>query len=336
MFKNLLQLKMVLLISTFFSFSLPNIAQSIALDKDKKALLKALKENDIPAIQKLAKKIYHYDFKFSNDVKKVKPLLLAIHDDWNDIAMQLIIDNVGLDDTDNGQTALMYACSYMRLNLVSMLLNKGLNPNQLDNNGRSMLASIGNMAIWDGPAEGYDKIRYAIADALIKHGANVNSQDQPIFNFCDNIALLKLLIKHGADYKIALKKDNILSKIPIDSTTTLLHFAASRGNKDVINYLIDLGLYVNQLNGYGWTPLHFAAYEKNFSTVEALLQKGADKTIKTTKAYQCFAYNTYSPKYESDLTPYDVATHDIVVSAHYNTMYKMQLDSMLIKLKVAK
>ncbi len=331
MIKSLPPLKIFFLASIPFVLSLEATAQSISLDKDKQALVNALEEKNIPVIQKLAKKIYHYDLKISDDVKKVKPLLLAIHDGWNDIAMQLIIDNVGLNDTNNGQTALMYACSYMRSDIVPMLLNKGLNPNQLDNNGKSILASIGNLALWNGPAGGYDKLRYVIADALIKHGANVNSKDQPIFQFCNDLALLKLLIKHGADYKATLKQDNIFSKIPIDTKTTLLHFAAVSGNKEVINYLLDLGLSVNKANGYGWTPLHFAAYEKNFAAVEVLLQKGADKTIKTTKPYQCFAYSRPFTKYESDLTPYD-----IVVSSHYNTMHKKQLDTLLIKLKMTK
>lgn len=334
MHKHLPQLKLTFLILIFFIFSFQLSVKSMPLDKDKQALVKALEENNIPAIKKLTRKIYHYDMNFNNDVKQVKPLLLAIHDGWNDIAMQLIIDKVGLNDNDKGQTVLTYACSYMRLDIIKMLLSKGLNPNQLDDNGKSILASIGDMAIWDGPAGGYDKIRYAIANLLIKHGANVNSKDQPIFKFCTNLDLLKLLIHAGADYEVSPQRASILSKIPIDSKTTLLHFAASDGNKAIIDYLIELGLSVNQPNEYGWTPLHFGAYAKNLSTVDALLQKSADKTIKTIRSYQCLAYNIISPLYDIGLTPYDIATHDIVVTAHYNAIYKKQFDTILLKLKI--
>ena len=54
--------------------------------------------------------------------------------------------------------------------------------------------------------------------------------------------------------------------------------AASHPNEDWIKYYIDKGEYINQINEkqFSYTPLHYAALNKNIEVAKQLLQNGAD------------------------------------------------------------
>jgi len=60
---------------------------------------------------------------------------------------------------------------------------------------------------------------------------------------------------------------------------TLLHFAAINGSKEVLNYLIGLGIDINYKNVHGETALHYLAVKENLADMELLIKAGADPRL---------------------------------------------------------
>ena len=59
-----------------------------------------------------------------------------------------------------------------------------------------------------------------------------------------------------------------------------LHFAASEGRSNIVDYLLKYGADVNIIRNDGASPLHFAASEGHSNTVEYLLKFGADVNVR--------------------------------------------------------
>jgi len=131
-----------------------------------------------------------------------------------------------------------------------------------------------------------------IAKLLIDGGANVN---EPLLNFssqslhvvgasplmvavsCNNLAIVKLLIKNNADVNQSTALTPLNSpNYEFNSGMTPMHYAALSGSDDCIKELIKNNANLNPLNGLDETPLFLAAQKCNVSTVEILLQHGAD------------------------------------------------------------
>ena len=64
-------------------------------------------------------------------------------------------------------------------------------------------------------------------------------------------------------------------------TFNALQAAASGGNEDVINYLLDLGLDINAQTANGWTPLFIAARDGQAEAAKLLVFRQADLNIQT-------------------------------------------------------
>ena len=125
--------------------------------------------------------------------------------------------------------------------------------------------------------------RISPAEALLKAGADPNVRSKrrrrlsPLYLARRNLAMTKLLLKHGADVK---SQDDI--------GFTALHWAANNGVPSVIDALVEggadlearsSGLSVNGIDFEGFTPLHTAAYYK-VGTMVALLDKGGSINVK--------------------------------------------------------
>ena len=114
--------------------------------------------------------------------------------------------------------------------------------------------------------------------ALIKKGAEVNSRNSyggtalMIAAKRGFFSIVKALIENGAN-------PNAVMSPPKDphQTYTALHTAAQEGHNEIVDLLIRAGSNVNASTGYGETPLISAALYGNESTVNMLLQHGADK-----------------------------------------------------------
>ncbi len=97
-----------------------------------------------------------------------------------------------------------------------------------------------------------------------------------------NLKLLTLFAEHGADLKV--KCDNDLKSYY--SGSTLLLMATKEEKLDIIKYLVEKGLPVNDASTYGITPLHAACgfgsnrNRGNKIIVEYLLNHGANANAK--------------------------------------------------------
>ena len=88
----------------------------------------------------------------------------------------------------------------------------------------------------------------------------------------------------------------------IGSQTLLMIAARSNPNVEVIDYLLNQGIEINDVDDQGQTALIIAAaFSQNAAIITKLLQSGADKTIKDKAgrtAADCIALNVYVPRTE--------------------------------------
>ena len=62
-----------------------------------------------------------------------------------------------------------------------------------------------------------------------------------------------------------------------------LHAAASSGNEDIINFLLEQGIDINTQTPDGWTPLFIAARDGQAEAARLLVYRGADLNIQTNE-----------------------------------------------------
>lgn len=80
--------------------------------------------------------------------------------------------------------------------------------------------------------------------------------------------------------QILLVRPNLITVRTNRHEWTLLHMAASGGNRKMVDLLVQKGASVNALNRDGKTPLHYAAGKGHLAIVEALLDHHADLELK--------------------------------------------------------
>ena len=81
-----------------------------------------------------------------------------------------------------------------------------------------------------------------------------------------------------------LKRLILVEKIDVNtvdsSGDSALHIAASKGRRDMVQFLIANGANVNLANALGTTPLHKAALANQIFIVEFLVKNGADRNLR--------------------------------------------------------
>ncbi len=115
---------------------------------------------------------------------------------------------------------------------------------------------------------------------MLKNGANPNSYDLTsklsplhVASENNNVSIVKLLIKYGADVNIYANTLYL---------NTPLHIAALNDSSEVVTILLENGANINIYNDYtiGKTPLHLAVMNNSINSIKILLDKGADTNIK--------------------------------------------------------
>jgi 26S proteasome non-ATPase regulatory subunit 10 len=84
--------------------------------------------------------------------------------------------------------------------------------------------------------------------------------------------------------KLAKKEKRLLSVRDAKDGSSLLHCAAWKGHKEVVEFLLEAGLPVddqNQNGHWGTTPLQAAAHGNNREVAEILLAHGAEVNFRS-------------------------------------------------------
>jgi len=177
----------------------------------------------------------------------------------------------------NGETALHNAVKSQNVELLKLLIDKGMKPNPKYKNGDTLLMEAAE-------SEAYD-----IAGILLKHKADINAKGQD-----GRTALLHALrinyLEWGGEPHIV--KDRKMAELLISGGAdvnvkyeygTALHLAAWSGDAELVNFLLGKGAEANvksdkKVKGDGIeldTPLKIAKFRKNAEIIRILEDAGA-------------------------------------------------------------
>ena len=171
--------------------------------------------------------------------------------------------NANAQNSD-GRTVLISAAARGELDIVNLLLSRGVDVNVKDNRGYTALAHA-------------LEARYPeVEEALLKRpelDPNVGGLlGRPIllaYVWRDNQKATERLLALGANVNLQDKDGD-----------TALHGAAETGNVEIIRMLLDKGANPNAKNQQGGTPLMWAAVFGNGDAVRLLLSRGANASLK--------------------------------------------------------
>lgn len=240
-------------------------------------------------------------------------LLYAAREGHMPSVQALVEGGANINQTGQGDkiTPIVMAIVNGHLDVAKYLLDHGADPNLASNTNITPLYAVIDVqwapkTWYPQPSVDQEKTRYLdLMEALIEKGAKVDTAvgAKPWFRSFTNdytwvdpagatpfwraaqssdIEAMRLLVKHGADPKIATKAGD-----------TPLHAAAGIGwaanwsvnapypAVDAVKYCVELGDDVNKADLRGYTALHGAAYLGNNAMIEYLVSKGADVKAKS-------------------------------------------------------
>ncbi|XP_064083974.1 serine/threonine-protein phosphatase 6 regulatory ankyrin repeat subunit A-like [Macrobrachium nipponense] len=175
--------------------------------------------------------------------------------------------------------------------LVKLFISKGANISDKNNNGRTPL----HAAVESG--------HVSVVHELIESGARVDVHDSeqctPMYlaTYSGYILIMKTLLQAKANiyYENEIYKDMgdhhnaalggkcgviiglLESTFDVNCKTkkgdTMLHLAALKGHRELVQLLISKGANVNDKNNIGWTALH--VHSNDVSVVQELIESGA-------------------------------------------------------------
>jgi uncharacterized protein len=204
--------------------------------------------------------------------------------------------------TDYGWTPLLVATNNRNYKLGLYLMDHGANPNLANKGGWTPLyLATDNRNIEGGdypvPKPDYDNLEYI--EALLKHGADPNMRvkentlSRTIFTMqwffepgatafvraaqSSDTALMKLLLAHGADPKLATDfGDTALTAAGgIGWVEGVTYERSPKENFEAVKLLLDLGLDPNAANHDGRTALMGAAHKGRNDVIQLLVDRGA-------------------------------------------------------------
>jgi len=164
--------------------------------------------------------------------------------------------------TDAQITTFTKAVKFNDISEVKSLLKQGVNPNAVDPNGNPMLL----LAIKEG-SNGVAEI--LLADKRIDVDLSNNQGETPLMiaSIQGDLPMVKILVK---------QKNAMVDHIG----WTPLHYACTKGQFEVAQYLVANGAIIDSRSLNGTTPLMMAIQSGNEELVKFLLDKGADLQAK--------------------------------------------------------
>jgi len=163
-----------------------------------------------------------------------------------------------------GRTVLIAAAARGEIDVVNLLLSRGVDVNVKDNRGYTALSHA-------------LEARYPEVEEALLNRPELNPNvggllGRPVllaYVWRDNKKATERLLALGADVKLQDKDGD-----------TALHGAAETGNVEIMRLLLDKGADPNAKNKEGGTPLMWAAVFGNDDAARLLLSRGANASLK--------------------------------------------------------
>ncbi|HAD82605.1 MAG: hypothetical protein A2509_00985 [Candidatus Edwardsbacteria bacterium RIFOXYD12_FULL_50_11] len=237
------------------------IATTMALETDIHAAIQA---GDLTAVKKIVEKD-KTAIKVPNARGRL-PLHTACFEGKLDIVKYLMKKGASVTERDTSYqlTPLHFAAGNGHLEVAKFLLSQKADLNARESDNETPLyyaAALG---------------RLPMVEFLVSQGADVNDSLSRVGNTVVSLAMerrqpeaVKLLIRLGATTKM-----NPRNQFP--ASWTLMHTAAWEAGKDLIDFLADHGVPVDQKTDGDRTPLHNACLQGNTAGARALIARGAD------------------------------------------------------------
>ena len=254
---------------------------TLAGERDKKALMDAIKNEDISAVSQLLSKGVDPNCELIlSDGSRTSPLFYSIVDWSNNEIAKLLIDAGAdvnyIDDSDGAELSLLsWSVLLGNSMLVEYLLRNGADPNRerILKDGSRYSALIDSIAVWPNDE---------IAKLLIDAGADVdyvgilNGVKFPVLHAAisnGNVRMLEVLLSKGA----SLNCERILADG--NRYSPLLDSISGWPNDEIASILINAGAdvnYIGNVSGVRLPVLSAAISEGNVRIVERLLRMGAN------------------------------------------------------------
>ncbi|KAK3526459.1 hypothetical protein QTP70_027719, partial [Hemibagrus guttatus] len=125
---------------------------------------------------------------------------------------------------------------------------------------------------------------------LIQAGAKVDAQDKS-----QRTPLLEAIINNQVELTRYLIQSGACVYHVEEDGSTGLHHAAKLGNLEIITLLLNTGqVDINAQDSGGWTPVIWAAEHKHTDVIRALLNRGADVTLKDKEMNVCVHWASFA------------------------------------------
>ncbi|XP_060771448.1 LOW QUALITY PROTEIN: histone-lysine N-methyltransferase EHMT2 [Neoarius graeffei] len=125
---------------------------------------------------------------------------------------------------------------------------------------------------------------------LIQAGAKVDAQDKS-----QRTPLLEAIINNQVEVTRYLIQSGACVYHVEEDGSTGLHHAAKLGNLEIVTLLLNTGqVDINAQDSGGWTPIIWAAEHKHTDVIRALLNRGADVTLKDKEMNVCVHWASFA------------------------------------------